>query len=174
MRIYIISEKVELRNKRQCFEELLARVTYSENDVANVIKQVLICLKFCHENKLTHINIRPENILLSVNEGFDNIKLTDLGTCQIYDPTRKGSQYMGTPTYIAPEVIQDRIFTCKKDTWACGMVAYVLIQGSSPFGDVSDNEIAKQLKDGLILFKDPVWSKISDSAKDFITQMLNP
>ena len=91
LRIYVITEKVELRNKRPIFEELLARIIYSENDVAKVIKSVLMALKFCHENHLSHINLRPETILLEVNNGYDKIKLTELGTCQIYDTSKKGS-----------------------------------------------------------------------------------
>jgi len=56
--------------------------------------------------------------------------------------------------------------------WSCGVIAYILLSGVAPFNGVSDQEIMKKIKTGKFTFHESLFSEVSDSAKDFITSLL--
>lgn len=78
---------------------------------------------------------------------------------------------LGTPYYIAPEVLAKN-YGAKCDIWSCGVIAYITMSGIPPFNGASDQEIMKKVKAGKFSFSDPAWNNVSESAKDFITQLL--
>lgn len=80
-------------------------------------------------------------------------------------------QRVGTPYYIAPEVL-DRKYTEKCDVWSCGVIMYILLCGSPPFNGEDDNQIIASVKRGVFRFKEQEWSQVSTQAKDLITKML--
>jgi calcium/calmodulin-dependent protein kinase I len=75
----------------------------------------------------------------------------------------------GTPGYIAPEVLSDRIYTTSCDMWAAGVVMYILLSGTMPFG-VKD---IASVKSGSYSFPSSRWHSVSDEAKDLIRGLLN-
>jgi calcium-dependent protein kinase len=78
---------------------------------------------------------------------------------------------LGTPYYIAPEVLNKR-YNEKCDIWSCGVITYIILSGMPPFNGQSDQEIMKKVRIGKFSFSDPCWASISDKAKDFISQLL--
>lgn len=78
---------------------------------------------------------------------------------------------LGTPYYIAPEVL-NKCYDTKCDIWACGVILYTLLSGLPPFNGVSDQDIMKKVREGAYTFDDRVWAGVSDEAKDFITLLL--
>jgi len=81
------------------------------------------------------------------------------------------AQRLGTPYYIAPEVLAKN-YGSKCDIWSCGVITYITLSGIPPFNGASDQEIMKKVKAAKVSFADPVWAQVSDQAKDFITQLL--
>ena len=88
-----------------------------------------------HKENYVHRDIKPENILLESREDL-NIKLTDFGFAQYMD-NGKLSMQMGTPEYMAPEIIEGDDYDQKVDVWSAGVVAYQLFCGQTPFCDDS-------------------------------------
>ena len=78
---------------------------------------------------------------------------------------------MGTPYYIAPEVLNKK-YNEKCDIWSCGVILYIILSGQPPFNGQSDQEIMKKVRIGKFSYSDPCWSNISDKAKDMINQLL--
>ena len=78
---------------------------------------------------------------------------------------------MGTPYYIAPEVLNKR-YNHLCDLWSCGVITYILLCGIPPFNGISDQEIMKKVKIGKFTFHEPLFTHTSDFAKDFITRLL--
>jgi calcium-dependent protein kinase len=78
---------------------------------------------------------------------------------------------LGTPYYIAPEVLAKN-YGPKCDLWSCGVLTYIVLSGMPPFNGSTDQEIMKKVKIGKFTFADPVWNNVSESGKDFITQLL--
>ena len=135
------------------------------------MKQVLSCIHYCHEANIVHRDLKPENILLEQNKEFDQIKIIDFGTSLVYDPNRNLDEKLGTPYYIAPEVL-NKSYNEKCDIWSCGVITYILLSGMPPFNGQSDQDIMKKVREGQFSFDDRVWQTISENAKSFIRSLL--
>lgn len=77
-------------------------------------------------------DLKPENILLEQNKDFDQIKIIDFGTSLVYDDGKALDEKLGTPYYIAPEVLNKK-YNEKCDIWSCGVVLYIILSGQPPF-----------------------------------------
>ena len=135
------------------------------------MKQVLSCINYCHQANIVHRDLKPENILLEQNKEYDQIKIIDFGTSLVYDPNRNLDEKLGTPYYIAPEVL-NKNYNEKCDVWSCGVITYILLSGMPPFNGQSDQDIMKKVREGVFSFEDRIWSTISDNAKSFIKSLL--
>ena len=109
--------------------------------------------------------------MLEQNKEFDQIKIIDFGTSLVVEDGKKLDEKLGTPYYIAPEVLAKN-YGAKCDIWSCGVITYIVLSGIPPFNGSTDQEIMKRVKEGKFNFNDPIWNKVSDQAKDFITQLL--
>ena len=167
-RYYLVTE---ICKGGELFDEILQRGKFSERDGAVLMKQVLSCINYCHQNNIVHRDLKPENILLEQNKEFDAIKIIDFGTSLVYDPNKNLDEKLGTPYYIAPEVL-NKNYNSKCDIWSCGVISYILLSGMPPFNGQSDQEIMKKVRAGSFSFDDKVWNNISDNCKDFITKLL--
>jgi len=167
-RYYIVTD---ICKGGELFDEIVARQKFTERDASMLMKQVLSCINYCHQNHIVHRDLKPENILLEQNREFDQIKIIDFGTSLVVDENKKLDEKLGTPYYIAPEVLA-KSYGSKCDIWSCGVITYIVLSGIPPFNGASDQEIMKKVKVGKFSFADPVWNGMSDQAKDFITQLL--
>ena len=167
-RYYIITE---LCKGGELFDEIIARGKFSEKDAAVLMKQLLGCVNYCHKNKIVHRDLKPENILLESNKDFDAIKIIDFGTSLTYTPGKFLDEKLGTPYYIAPEVLNKK-YNEKCDIWSSGVILYIALSGMPPFNGATDQEIMKKVKIGKFSFSDACWSSISDKAKDLISKLL--
>jgi len=167
-RYYIVTD---ICKGGELFDEILARGKFSERDASLLMKQVLSCINYCHKNHIVHRDLKPENILLEQNKEFDQIKIIDFGTSLIVEENQKLDEKLGTPYYIAPEVLAKN-YGSKCDIWSCGVITYIVLSGIPPFNGASDQEIMKKVKVGKFSFSDPIWNNISDFAKDFISSLL--
>jgi calcium-dependent protein kinase len=134
------------------------------------VQQILRCINYCHKNNVVHRDLKPENVLLEQNKDFDQIKIIDFGTSLVIKEGKNLDEKLGTPYYIAPEVLNKK-YNEKCDLWSIGVITYIVLSGMPPFNGNTDQEIMKKVKIGKFSFSDPCWSSISDKAKDFITQL---
>lgn len=125
-----------------------------------MMKQVLACLNYCHLNHIVHRDLKPENILLESNKDFDAVKIIDFGTAIVTEPDEIIEEKLGTPYYIAPEVL-NKSYNEKADVWSCGVITYILLCGLPPFNGSSDQEIMKKIREGAFNFNSSVWQNVS-------------
>jgi serine/threonine protein kinase len=78
----------------------------------------------------------------------------------------------GTPSYVAPEIIEGKGYDLKVDCWSLGVILYVMLCGFPPFYDDDNDELFKLIKDGKYDFPNPYWDNVSDNAKDLINKLL--
>ena len=164
----------------ELFDEIIKRQCLTERDAAFIVKQLLSAITYCHSKGVVHRDLKPENILIDsiMKNGQIRVKIIDFGAALFLSPQTKIKDTLGTPYYIAPEVI-DGNSNEKCDVWSVGVIMYVLLCGSPPFSGDSDDEILDAVKKGKYSFKGilydnigKIWKNISSSAKDLINLMM--
>lgn len=111
------------------------------------MQQLLEALSYCHANNIVHKDLKPENILLEKKHDIESIKLIDFGTAQKFDPKKKMTTVIGTPYYVAPEVLKGS-YDEKCDIWGAGVIMFVLLSGVPPFNGKDDDEIMRRVAKG--------------------------
>ena len=95
---------------------------------------IMLAVKYLHQRKFVFRDIKPENVMVTEN-GY--IKIIDFGTAkQVEDKTKTT---LGTPHYMAPEMILGKGYSFEVDYWAIGVCMYEFICGELPFADNSDD-----------------------------------
>lgn len=116
-------------------------------------------------------DLKPENFLFLTEADDAPVKIIDFGLSRHDTEIGIMQTKVGTPYYVAPEVLQ-RQYTKSCDVWSIGVITYILLCGYPPFYGDSDTQIFESVKVGKFDFPSPEWDTISDSAKDFVIQML--
>jgi cGMP-dependent protein kinase len=130
---------------------------------------ILVIIEHLHERDIIYRDLKPENIVVD-EEGYP--KLIDFGTAKFI----KGRTFtiVGTPHYMAPEVVTGHGYSTSADFWSIGVMIYEFLFGKVPFGEEESDPyvIYEKIQQRNLEF--PKWSDKKSRSKDFISQMLSP
>lgn len=134
--IYITMERCASSLK----EKMLLVGRLPEADVKKIARETISALSHLHELKIAHRDVKPENILLDANGA---VKLVDFGLSR-YLKTEKEITIVGTPYYLAPEVLQG-VYSFECDMWSVGVVLYYALFGAVPFKADDSNMLFQRI-----------------------------
>ncbi|CAD8166170.1 unnamed protein product [Paramecium octaurelia] len=136
-----------------------------ESDAKLLFRQIVKAVDYCHSLNIVHRDIKLENILLKDN---NEIKLIDFGFSVLVNRDSKLGVFCGTPSYMAPELVNKQDYFGKPvDVWALGVLLYVLLTGHFPFKGSNDADLYGYIKKGVY-----PKANVSTQCQKLISQML--
>ena len=175
---HIVTELCRGNNLNMRLKKIGGRM--KEEQARIIIMKILHAINYCHSFGVVHRDLKPENVVFESpnteeeddeedehNNNTYNIKIIDFGLSTLKNKTEKLHTILGTPYYMAPEVLKGD-YNEKCDIWSIGAITYFLLSGTEPFkGETSNKIFAK------ILFTEPDYSpdkfrNVSPLAIDFI------
>ena len=158
---------MELCEGKDSYVQIVKEEKCDEKKVVNLIAKVLLAIAHCHSRGITHRDLKPENILFENNSPDAEIKIIDFGLSRKYSKDVKLHSVLGTPYYVAPEVLKGS-YDQKCDIWSIGAMTYLLLCGRPPFNGSTDKEIFDNILCSEVKFDLPIWNNISNNAKSFV------
>ncbi|CAN6330864.1 unnamed protein product [Urochloa humidicola] len=157
----------------ELFDRIVSRGHYTERAAAGVIRTIMEVVLHCHKHGVMHRDLKPENFLYANTSENSPLKVIDFGLSVCFKPGDRFSEIVGSPYYMAPEVLK-RNYGQEIDIWSAGVILYILLCGVPPFWAETDEGIAQAIIRSNIDFEREPWPKVSDNAKDLVRKMLDP
>ena len=180
---FIVKMVKSMKNQHFCFlliefvngnnlDQYLSNRQYRQNkyETQFYVGSILLMLDYLQKKYIAHRDIKPSNIMIDSN-GY--LKMIDFGTSKVLSLSDYTSTVIGTPHYIAPEILHGKGYSLSCDFWSLGICMYEIFYGKYPFGNFA-NEVIEIYKD--ILKKDysyPSESKKVANVNSFIDCLLN-
>jgi len=167
---------MELCDGGELYDRIKELKNYSENDARSCVFNLNSAMKYVHNNGIMHRDLKPENILLVGRRSHTDIKISDFGLAKMSEDFPKklprATSILGSDFYLAPELIAQQEYGREIDVWACGVITYILLSGSLPFFSNVLHKLYRQIVERELRFSEPVWGRVSTTAKDFILRMM--
>jgi hypothetical protein len=119
-----------------------------------IVRQMLEALDHAHAHGIIHRDVKPDNVIVTVGDAGDTVKVLDFGVAKLVDDTRKllgeakltqvGFELFGSPHYVAPEVVVGNAVDARADLYSAGAVLFELLAGVPPFDDADPVALLRQ------------------------------
>lgn len=141
----------ELYKGSDLLNAIIKKGSQPEMKALTIALQILEGLSYMHSLRIIHRDLKPENIIFKASADID-LAIVDLGFATHEEDFRKLFVRCGTPGYVAPEVLNDKDYTCKADVYSAGIILYMILTGRIPFNGSSYKQIVYKNMKGVINF----------------------
>lgn len=151
---------------------------FSEQAASQVMRGIVKGVQYLHLHSIVHRDLKPENVLCTKKQWPLQVKLADFGLANfaedgsIQESTTGNGCMVGTPGYVAPEVVKREPYGPPVDMWACGVLLYIMLSGKMPFYGRDDAECLKRIAAGHFAMPDREWKAISVEARSLVKSLL--
>ena len=159
---------MEFKQGGELYHHLRKRTRFSESMTRFYGAQILLGLEYLHSLNIMYRDMKPENILL---DDKGNASLADYGISKIIREGEKTKSFVGTPDYVAPEIILQKGHNKNVDIWCFGILLYEMIYGLPPFYNKQQNIMLNNIIKINPTF--PKMIKISEELENLINSCLS-
>jgi len=162
---------MDLVDGKTLLDQMANRHSLTEDDIAQIIRQLCEVLAFLHSNNILHLDLRPTNMRFITGR---EIKLLDYNSSRHIANKKAGEvvDVIGDTEFCAPEMLNFEPVTPGSDMWSVAILAYILLSGISPFYDEDEDKVVAAVQKAKWKFDDAAFENITSEAKDFIKQCL--
>ncbi|KAK1356216.1 PEPC kinase 1b [Heracleum sosnowskyi] len=160
----------DLCDSPNLFDRISNNSQLSEPEANAYFKDLMNAVAYCHRLGIAHRDIKPENVLF---DSRDRLKLADFGSAEWFGGNETSmSGIVGTPYYVAPEILSGEDYNDKVDVWSCGVILYIMLAGVPPFYGDSPVETFEKVLRGNLRFPSRIFRSVCPEAKDLLRKML--
>jgi len=167
-RFYIVMQK--------CSGDVLDRVAslkrYTEKEARQLSAGLIQGVKYLHERKIAHRDLKPQNLLLESSDDNTSVKICDFGFAKRVHMPQSLTTLCGSKHYVAPELLKNHPYDESCDMWSVGVIIYFLLAGHLPFNKRDQQDLFQLIRLGRYSFDTKYWAGISDEAMDLIERLL--
>lgn len=178
IKVYEVFEKshktfivTELVKGGELFDRIKVKDSYSEKDAATLVRKIAVAIKYYHAKRIVHRDLKPENLLLVSKDDDTSVKIADFGFAN-YVPDEGLGDGCGTLVYVAPEILEGKLYKTEVDMWSLGVITYILLCGYPPIFSSDERKMVRLVRRGKYRFDPQYWNDISEDAKDFVAGLL--
>lgn len=157
----------------ELFDRICTAGRFSEDEARYFFQQLISGVSFCHSMQICHRDLKLENTLLDGSRA-PRLKICDFGYSKSSLLHSRPKSTVGTPAYIAPEVLSRREYDGKMaDVWSCGVTLYVMLVGAYPFEDPDDPKNFRKTITRImnVQYKIPEYVHISQDCRHVISRI---
>ncbi|XP_075080857.1 serine/threonine-protein kinase SAPK2-like isoform X6 [Nicotiana tabacum] len=158
----------------ELFERICNAGRFSEDEARFFFQQLISGVSYCHSMQICHRDLKLENTLLD-GSSTPRLKICDFGYSKSSVLHSQPKSTVGTPAYIAPEVLSRKEYDGKTaDVWSCGVTLYVMLVGAYPFEDPDDPRNFRKTLTQRILsvqYSIPSYVRVSKECKHLLSQI---
>uniref|UniRef100_A0A0D9WBJ4 non-specific serine/threonine protein kinase n=1 Tax=Leersia perrieri TaxID=77586 RepID=A0A0D9WBJ4_9ORYZ len=157
----------------ELFERICEAGRFHEDEARYFFQQLVCGVSYCHAMQICHRDLKLENTLLDGSPA-PRLKICDFGYSKSSVLHSRPKSTVGTPAYIAPEVLSRREYDGKHaDVWSCGVTLYVMLVGAYPFEDPKDPKNFRKTISRImsVQYKIPEYVHVSQTCRHLLSRI---
>lgn len=148
-----------------------SRKALPEDSARKFVRQLALALHFMRSKGVSHMDLKPQNLLLTDNKRSPVLKVGDFGMAQHLYSGDTAHSFRGSPLYMAPEVLMGQPYDAKVDLWSVGVILYEALFGMAPFHSSTIEELEEKVLDDKPV-EMPDSTQVSEECGDLLHRLL--